>query len=162
MPATPRRLTGRDAARFNAYDNAVLYNDHVVAEIIEAARGAGGRTTVTYLSDHGEALGEISDFVTHIDGRAPRQVYEIPLLFWLSPAFREGAARLAALPRNLARPFQSDDMIHTALDLFGVGHGERDLSRSLLSATYREKERFCDGLPGLPALGTGGQLATAE
>jgi heptose-I-phosphate ethanolaminephosphotransferase len=163
LPPTPRLLTGRDAARFNAYDNAVLYNDTVVAEIIEAARAAGGRATVTYLSDHGEALGEISDFVTHIDGRAPRQVYEIPLVFWMSPDFRADAApRLADLPGNLDRPFQSDDLIHTALDLYGIRHAGRDRNRSLLSATYRDKARFCDGLPGAPEAVDPAKVARAE
>lgn len=162
-PPTPRLLTGHDAARFDAYDNAVLYNDTVVAEIIETARAAGGHATVTYLSDHGESLGEISDFVTHIDGRAPRQVYEIPLLFWMSPDFRAGAAsRLAGLGNNLARPFQADDLIHTALDLYDIRHVDRDLERSLLSASYRPKARFCDGLPGRPDETDAAKVAVAQ
>lgn len=152
LPATPRILLGTEVDRFNAYDNAVLYTDHVVGQIISAAREAGGNATVTFLSDHGEALGETSDFFTHIDGRAPRQVYEIPLAIWASPEMRDRlGARDADLKANLARPYQTDGMIHTLLDLYGVDQAERVPERSLVSRRLKASARYCDTLPAAPA-----------
>ena len=152
MPATPRILLGTEVDRYNAYDNAVLYTDHVVGEIIAAARAAGGSASVTFLSDHGEALGETSDFFTHIDGRAPRQVYEIPLAIWASPELRRRlGAREADLRANLVRPYQADSMIHTLLDLYGIDQAERVPERSLLAGRMRIPARFCDTLPDIPA-----------
>lgn len=163
LPPTPRTLTSRDAQLFNAYDNAILYNDHIVGEIIAAARAADAHATVTFVSDHGEALGEISDFFTHIDGRAPRQVYEIPLTFWMSPAFRARATpRINQLRGNLGKPFQTDAMIHTLLDLYDIRHDAHAPQRSLFAADYSVPSRFCDKMPGLPASATNPLMVTAQ
>lgn len=163
LPPTPRALTSRDAQLFNAYDNAVLYNDHIVGEIIAAAHAADKHATVTFLSDHGEALGEISDFFTHIDGRAPRQVYEIPLTFWMSQAFRASATpRIDRLRGNLGKPFQTDAMIHTLLDLYDIRHDAHAPHRSLFAADYSVPSRFCDKMPGLPASTTNPLMVVAQ
>jgi lipid A ethanolaminephosphotransferase len=44
----------------NAYDNALAYTDHVVAETIEFLKARSDRydTVLLYVSDHGESLGE--------------------------------------------------------------------------------------------------------
>ncbi len=44
----------------NAYDNAILYTDHVLASLVEALkkRSATMDAGMLYLSDHGESLGE--------------------------------------------------------------------------------------------------------
>ncbi len=163
LPPTPRTLTTRDARFFNAYDNAILYNDHIVGEIIAAAQAADKHATVTFVSDHGEALGEISDFFTHIDGRAPRQVYEIPLAFWMSPAFRASATpRIGRLRGNLGKPFQTDAMIHTLLDLYDIRHDAHAPHRSLFAADYSVPSRFCDKMPGLPAPVTNPRMVVAQ
>ncbi|WP_209437108.1 hypothetical protein, partial [Methylobacterium variabile] len=54
------------------------------------------------------------------------------------------------------------NLIHTALDLYGIRHAGRDRNRSLLSATYRDKARFCDGLPGAPEAVDPAKVARAE
>ena len=89
----------------------------------------------------------------HIDAVAPRQVYEIPLVFWLSRQVRERlGGRLPAITSNLDRPFQSDGMIHTLLDLYGVGHRAFQPDRSLFSDGYRPYARFCDTLQPVRAV----------
>src|SRR5690606_14753139 len=44
----------------NAYDNTILYTDHILASVIDRLAGEQGRldTAMLYMSDHGESLGE--------------------------------------------------------------------------------------------------------
>lgn len=147
LPPLPRALDAAQAQAFNSYDNAVLYTDHVIAEIIEATRASGGGATITVLSDHGEALSEHSPYAGHIDGSTVRQVYEIPLFFWLSSDQAVEARHLLPdLKANLRLPFQIDGFLNTLLDLYGIGHPARDLRRSLASSEFRSGTRFCDQL----------------
>jgi heptose-I-phosphate ethanolaminephosphotransferase len=143
--ASPLNIGEFRTARYNQYDNAVLYNDYIMSEIIELVKRAAG-TSLTYLSDHGEALGE-RGIVGHFDSVMPRQVYEIPLLFSLSESKKsELRDRLEVFRRNLTKPFQTDSLIHTLLDLYGVGHEAWRPERSLFSAQYTSGQRFCDTL----------------
>jgi heptose-I-phosphate ethanolaminephosphotransferase len=129
---------------FNSYDNSVLYNDHLVAEIIREAMKLE-RATVTYLSDHGEALMETSDYWGHHDGLGPRQIYQVPLLFYVSPTLqREIGEGFSALRSNLSRPVQSDQMIHTLLGLYRLSHPMVRADQSLLNPGFSPKTRFCD------------------
>ncbi len=55
-------------AQISFYDNAVLYNDHIVAEIIERIRRQEQNGYVLYLSDHGEEVFEQRNFAGHVNG----------------------------------------------------------------------------------------------
>ncbi|MGH6857096.1 MAG: phosphoethanolamine transferase [Methylocella sp.] len=133
-------------AQYNYYDNTVYYNDFIVYKLLELFKRYQG-STFTYLPDHGESLGETSDFIGHIDGPAPRQVYQIPLIFYLSQQFQEKlGGRIATFRANLSKPFQSDSIIHTLLDLYGISYTMFQANRSLLSPEYQVHQRFCDTL----------------
>jgi heptose-I-phosphate ethanolaminephosphotransferase len=134
---------------YNAYDNAVLYNDFIVSELMKAVIQQN-HVTLTYIPDHGEAVYESRfGFVGHIDGPAPRQVYEVPLLFYFSPDIKRQLAmasppRLEIFKRNLKKPFQSDHLIHTLLDLYKVDNPNVRKSGSLFDESFALGPRFCD------------------
>jgi heptose-I-phosphate ethanolaminephosphotransferase len=139
-------MSGSAIRTYNEYDNSILYTDHVLGELISGIP-KDANASLIYLSDHGEALGETSSFVGHIDGPAPRQVYQIPLLFYFSPSERaQLGERLGVLRQNLQRPIQSDTLIHTLLDIYGVDFPALKADRSLLSRSYRPPARYCDRL----------------
>jgi heptose-I-phosphate ethanolaminephosphotransferase len=139
-------------SQYNAYDNAMFYNDFVVSQFIKKVQGLK-RVTVTYIPDHGEALGETSDFVGHIDGQAPKQVYEIPLLFYFSPDLKnELAKRLGTFKLNLTKPFQTDRIIQTLLDLYKISYPLARPNESLFSDSFEPKSRFCDSLKPSPPI----------
>lgn len=130
----------------NDYDNAMLYNDFIVTKYIESLKTVRN-STLTYIADHGEALGETSDFVGHADGRAPKQVYQIPLLFYISGGVGEIISEdLPIFRDNLTKPFQSDRLIHTLLDLYKVEYSLRNVNGSLLSRSYTIEPRYCDAM----------------
>jgi heptose-I-phosphate ethanolaminephosphotransferase len=129
---------------YNQYDNAVLYNDYIMGEIINLLKTVE-RGTLTYLSDHGEVLGATSSTAGHWDGNMPRQGYQVPLLFYLTPTMKaELGERLSVFRRNLAVPIQTDRLIHTLLDLYGVSDEEWRPERSLFSPDFTARPRYCD------------------
>ncbi|MDQ8035879.1 MAG: phosphoethanolamine--lipid A transferase [Pedobacter sp.] len=76
----------------NAYDNTILYTDHVLSGLIDVLRGASGHldTGLFYLSDHGESLGELG---LYLHGApyvfAPDVQTHVPSVLWLSEGLQK-------------------------------------------------------------------------
>jgi lipid A ethanolaminephosphotransferase len=72
----------------NAYDNTILYTDHLIHTAIEELRGVQDwRTTLLYVSDHGESLGENNLYMHGMPkSMAPREQFDIPFIVWSSDA----------------------------------------------------------------------------
>ncbi|MGH8062374.1 MAG: phosphoethanolamine transferase, partial [Pseudoxanthomonas sp.] len=73
----------------NAYDNALLYTDHVLAETIGFLREQTEYdTALIYVSDHGESLGEKGLFLHGVPyAIAPEEQTHVPMVMWFSPGF---------------------------------------------------------------------------
>lgn len=67
----------------NAYDNSVLYGDHVLAELFDRLRDR--KALVVFTSDHGESIGDGTHFHGTPRAIAPPEQRRVPLLFWGSP-----------------------------------------------------------------------------
>jgi len=144
---TPPGLDAEKLASFNAYDNAVLYNDTIVARLIETFAAAGAHGFLLYFSDHGE---EVFDTPPHeVLGRnedAPTPgMYAIPFLLWTSPSWQ------AAHPRDLAaaaaRPYSTTHLIHTWSDLAGLAYDGYRPELSVVNPAFRPFTRWI-GKPG--------------
>ena len=74
----------------NAYDNSILYTDYLVHTAIEELRSLKEwRSTLLYVSDHGESLGENNLYMHGMPkSMAPREQFDIPFIVWLSDAER--------------------------------------------------------------------------
>ena len=70
----------------NAYDNTILYTDYLLHSVIEVLREIeGARSTMIYVSDHGESLGEGNRYMHGMPiAMAPKEQYEIPFIVWCS------------------------------------------------------------------------------
>lgn len=82
----------KDLARLvNAYDNSIVYTDHLLNSLIDTLAAITGRqTAMLFISDHGESLGENRLFMHGVPmTMAPEEQYQIPFLVWLSPGFRQ-------------------------------------------------------------------------
>lgn len=107
----------------NAYDNAVLYTDHFLAEIISLLEkqpyydGA-----MVYVSDHGESLGENGLFLHGIPyAIAPDEQLEVPMAVWLSPALLQTASIEGDCLRSVSKRHTShDNLFSSILGLFEV------------------------------------------
>jgi lipid A ethanolaminephosphotransferase len=125
----------------NAYDNALLYTDHVLATLIKLLDAHAGEvdSAVLYISDHGESLGEKGLFLHGVPyAIAPREQTQVPMVFWSSSGFARGAALDGECLRARARaPASHDHLFHTLLGLLDVQTAlyeqELDFTRSCLS-----------------------------
>jgi lipid A ethanolaminephosphotransferase len=105
----------------NAYDNAVLYTDHVLAMLVRSLAAVTDRETgLIYVSDHGESLGENGIYLHGLPYRiAPAEQVEVPMLVWLSPALAEGVD-YGCLKARAAEPASHDNLFHSVLGLLNV------------------------------------------
>ncbi|MFK8275111.1 phosphoethanolamine--lipid A transferase EptA [Capnocytophaga cynodegmi] len=70
----------------NAYDNTIVYTDYILHKIIENLKELKDyKSTMLYVSDHGESLGEKNLYMHGLPmSLAPREQYEIPFIVWVS------------------------------------------------------------------------------
>lgn len=120
----------------NAYDNALLYTDHILARTIAFLkdREASFDTAMLYVSDHGESLGEKGLYLHGMPySIAPKEQTQVPMVWWLSPGFmRSFGLDVDCLAAQTAKPWGHDQLFHSVLGLLQVDTSvyERELDIS--------------------------------
>jgi lipid A ethanolaminephosphotransferase len=113
----------REAIR-NTYDNTILYTDTVVASAIDIARKFPElETTVIYVSDHGESLGENRVYLHGLPyAVAPNEQTQIPFVVWMSETLKKNERISETCVRNKAEAesFSHDNIFHSVLSLLSV------------------------------------------
>jgi lipid A ethanolaminephosphotransferase len=108
----------------NAYDNALLYTDHILARIIAflKEREAKFDTAMLYVSDHGESLGESGLYLHGMPyAIAPKEQTRVPMVWWLSADFtRSFGLDGDCLATQAAKPWGHDQLFHSVLGLLQV------------------------------------------
>ncbi|MCB1589529.1 MAG: phosphoethanolamine--lipid A transferase, partial [Xanthomonadales bacterium] len=124
----------------NAYDNAILYTDHLLALTIDFLQQQTDRDTgLIFLSDHGESLGERGLYLHGVPYRiAPDVQTQVPLLLWLSPELQAatGVTR-ECLQRSRAQPISHDVLFSSVLGLLEVSTQDYDPELDLLAQCRR-------------------------
>ncbi len=107
----------------NAYDNSIVYADTVLAETLQwLKRQDAYDTSLLYVSDHGESLGENNLYLHGVPyAVAPREQTHVPWILWLpdDSARRFGVDR-RCLQSQLDTPISHDWLSHTVLGLAEV------------------------------------------
>ena len=109
----------------NAYDNTIVYTDYILATLVqELAAIKDYNTTMFFVSDHGESLGEKGFYMHGIPKQmAPKEQFEIPFLVWSNDSTLH---------------FKQKDMVsqyhvfHTVLDALGLESPIYDADMSLI------------------------------
>ncbi|WP_168732913.1 phosphoethanolamine transferase [Aliigemmobacter aestuarii] len=113
----------------NAYDNAVLETDRVLARTIDMlAASDKADAAMVFLSDHGESLGE-GGLYLHAAPlfMAPETQTRVPMVMWLGEGFRRTMGLDAACLGDKARaPASHDNLFHSILGLLDVTTTARD------------------------------------
>ena len=108
----------------NAYDNTMLYTDHVLARAINLldARAASLHGALWYVSDHGESLGENGVFLHALPyAIAPDLQTHVPMVFWQGQGFeRRLGVDSSCVAANRHRPISHDHWFHSVLGLLDV------------------------------------------
>lgn len=107
----------------NAYDDALLYTDHVLAEAIGLLqRQTRYDAALVYVSDHGESLGESGLYLHGMPWPiAPEEQTRVPMVAWLSRGFaRTSRIDAACLSLHAGRELSHDNLFHSVLGVFDV------------------------------------------
>jgi lipid A ethanolaminephosphotransferase len=122
--ATERIETCSNEQIVNAYDNTILYTDHVLAGLIDRLKQRQDHvdSALIYVSDHGESLGENG---LYLHGApyvmAPDLQKHVPMLMWFSANTPDRLSLdLSCLRKQQAQPFTHDNLSHTLLGLNDV------------------------------------------
>lgn len=127
----------------NAHDNSVLYNDWLLREFIEKLRNEQSNSVFLYFSDHGEELFDCRDFWGHAEANASIYMFDIPFFLWLSNKYKEGNPDLMNnLNSYLNRKYQTDDVIHSIIDLVKCISSDFEPQRSVFNSSFKERMRI--------------------
>jgi lipid A ethanolaminephosphotransferase len=118
---TPEEIT-------NAYDNTIAFTDYNVAMTIDLlARQDQLLTSLVYVSDHGESLGEAG---LYLHGApyfiAPKTQTKVPLIVWMSPDYKKQfQIDQACLEANARNTIGHANFFHSILGLLNIETSER-------------------------------------
>ena len=138
----PPGLSGSEQESYNSYDNANLFNDHIVSTLIKDFKATDPNGFMLYFSDHGE---EVYDTAPHkTQGRnesdPTRRMYTVPFILWTSPAWQQKHPR--DFTGDVNRKYSSSELIHTWSDLAGLTYDGYEPTRSITSPQFVETTRW--------------------
>lgn len=105
------------------YDNATLYNDYVMKQII--SRYTHRNAVVIYVSDHGE---EEYDYRPSAGRKGSDDLknmlyyqYSVPMIAWFSDVFKKKYPnKVQQIKASVSKPFMTDDICQMLFDLGGL------------------------------------------
>lgn len=128
----------------NAYDNTVVYTDHVLSEIISTLDAADAATALLYTADHGEdVLDDRRNRYLHASPRTTYYQLHVASFLWFSDEYTAlfpGKAEAAA--RNSEQPANTSSMLSTLAGMAEIGSPYIDASRSLVSDAFTPYQRM--------------------
>ena len=136
-------LNARERGILSDYDNAILYNDSIVDQIMQ--RFEQREAIVIYVPDHGEECyeGDMHFYCrlhsAEVDARLAHAEFDIPFWIWCSPKYvkrRPEVFRRVVQARH--RRFMTDALPHTLLYLGGISAPYYHEEYDLLSPNYDE------------------------
>lgn len=107
----------------NAYDNAILYTDYFLSKTIDFLQSikTGFETSMIYVSDHGESLGENGIYLHGLPNMiAPDVQRHVPMIFWFGDSYDQHEINLSLLKSRTNERFSHDNIFHTILGMMEV------------------------------------------
>lgn len=134
----PDVMNDEQVEAINSYDNAVLYNDHVVSSLIETLAAKDERSLMVYFADHGEDVYDTPphDFLGRNEGKPTLAMYAVPMLIWTSPQWQASSPQ--DFTGTTGRPYSLAHFIHTWSDLAGLSYDGFEPAKSLINPDFVE------------------------
>ncbi len=120
----------------NSYDNAILYTDYFLSEVIKFLKKYDGdyETAMLYVSDHGESLGEHGIYLHAAPYlMAPEAQTHVPAILWLGDHFDY---QLQQVKPYQDYPLSHDDLFCSVLIAYELG----------TASCYDKQEMLMDNL----------------
>lgn len=127
----------------NTYDNTIVYVDYIVDKAIKLLQSKQDNftTSLVYLSDHGESLGENGVYLHGLPySIAPESQKHVPFLIWLSDDYQKRYGVSSQCLQNEAQQknVSQDNLFSTMLGLTGVETKEYRAQDDILTACRGE------------------------
>lgn len=108
----------------NAYNNTIVYTDYILSTLIEKLKQLKQyNSSMLYVSDHGESLGEKNLYMHGIPASiAPKEQLEIPFIVWLSDDTKK-------LKQN--KFLSQHNVFHSVLDFLAIDSPIYDKNMSI-------------------------------
>ena len=108
----------------NTYDNTILYTDYIISQTIDIVKKYPGfESSVIYVSDHGESLGENNIFLHGMPYRiAPVEQKSVPMVIWMNENMKKwdyidyNCLKLSAEKKA----YSHDNLFHSLLGLLAI------------------------------------------
>jgi heptose-I-phosphate ethanolaminephosphotransferase len=127
----------------NCYDNAVLYNDFIISEIIRLVKKKNKNSFVLYFSDHGEDVYDTGNFVGHSEDLGTKYMFQIPFILWVSEQYRLiNNQKVKRFQNYLTRKYMTDDVIYSLFDLMNITFESYDSKRSIFAKDFKFRNRL--------------------
>lgn len=117
----------------NAYDNAILYTDYFLSQVIAFLKPYNNQfeTAMFYMSDHGESLGENGIYLHGLPWLfAPDNQKHVASILWFGSGYRVDRQWISS---QVNTAFSHDNFFHTVLGLFEINttsyNGDLDIIR---------------------------------
>ena len=130
--------------KYNAYDNSIIYTDYVLKKLIDVLKQENINGYMLYFSDHGEDAGSTDKnvFYGHNESISSKPMYEIPFILWLSNKYKqENSGKVNDIKLSIHKPYQTDRLIHTIIDLSNMDNKLFKQSESIINKNFQEVKR---------------------
>lgn len=129
-----KKLSWEGCMTLNAYDNSIRYTDFVLRQLIDLLKQESGIRYLLYFSDHGEDIYDsTTDKILGHSQLANEPMTEIPFILWLSDDLKRARPDLPQRAmKSLNHPYNTDDAIHTIIDLSSLQNINFDVRKSIL------------------------------
>ena len=109
-----------DSLYINAYDNTILYADHILNEIISSIDKPETVASLVFTSDHGENL--TASGGGHGGDCAPiKTEYHVPFICWYSDDYASlNPEKISNLEKNKNEPISSDNVFYSVCDMSNI------------------------------------------
>ncbi|MCF1428192.1 MAG: phosphoethanolamine--lipid A transferase [Shewanella sp.] len=126
----------------NTYDNTIAYSDYILSQVIDVlkAQQTAFDTSMLYLSDHGESLGENGLYLHGAPyALAPKEQIHIPMLAWFSRGFVKGNdLTMSCIKQKAAQGgWSHDNLFDTVLGLMDVSTSVYRPEQDIFAGCYK-------------------------
>ena len=128
----------------NSYDSSILYTDWFLAQLIARLKQSEQRTSMLYVSDHGQTLyDKTCNLAFH--GHNTQYEFHVPAFVWYSDQFQARyPGKVEQLGRHSGARLATENMFHTLLDLADIRYGTEKLEWSFLNSQFKQHKRYVD------------------
>ena len=128
----------------NSYDNAILYTDWFLAQVIGKLKSPEKAAALMYVADHGQTLYDKSCKLA-FHGHNTQYEFHVPAFVWYSTLYGERfPGKVEQVRRHRKARLSTENVFHTLVDLGDIRYPGERLERSIASDQLKRHKRYVD------------------